>query len=154
MIEKKKIRISRARVSDAQEIRQLENAVWGEEVVNKYDSPGFVRFGYVYIAKHKNKIIGAIVSYRTNKNEVYVCDLVVDSKYRKLGIGEKLYRKLLQSVKGTSVVSFVNPNLAPTLALHKKLGGKVIKRIEDVYGLDGNNSGLESGTRLFMKIRN
>jgi len=151
--EAQKLTISRAKVSDAQAIRKLEHTVWKEEVVNKYDSPMFVRFGYVYTAHYGKKLVGAIIGYKTNKNEIYVCDLVVDGKYRRLKIGEKLYRKLLRAVKGTNVVSFLDPGLTPTNKLHEKLGGKVVARIKDPYNL-AKDKGLESGVRLFVRIKN
>jgi ribosomal protein S18 acetylase RimI-like enzyme len=113
----------------------------------------FVRFGYVYVAKSDKKIVGAIIGYRTNKNEVYVCDLVVDPQYRRLKIGEKLYKKLLSIVKGMDVVSFLDPELGPTFELHKKLGGRIIARIKDPYNLQ-NDKGLETGIRLFVRIKN
>lgn len=146
-----KIKITKAKNSDAQAIRKLEQAVWKEEVVNKYDIPMFVRFGYVYIARHNQDLVGAIISYRTNKDEVYVCDLVVDSKYRGLSIAEKLYRKLLQSVKGKNVVSFLDPDRIPTIKLHEKLGAKIVSKVENAYGLD---KGLETGVRFFVRIKN
>lgn len=143
-----KIKIQKAQISESQTIRKLEEKVWGEEVTNKYDVPMFVRFGYVYVAKDGNKVVGAIVSYRTNKNEVYVCDLVVDPKYRRQKIGDRLYRKLLASVKGMNVVSFLDPNLGPTFELHKKLGGRVIKEIKNPYDLNRRD------VRLFIRLRN
>lgn len=149
----KQIKFVKAEVSESQLIRELEEKVWGEEVTNKYDMPMFVRFGYVYVAKIENKIIGAIVSYKTNKNEVYVCDLVVDSKYRRQKIGEKLYKKLLSSVKGMNIVSFLDPGLSPTFELHKKLGGKIVDKISNPYDLK-KDKGLETGIRLFVRIKN
>jgi len=146
-----KIKIMKAQAGDSQEIRELENAVWKEEVVNKYDIPMFVRFGYVYVAKHGSTLAGAIVSFRTNKNEVYVCDLVVNPKYRRLHIGEKLYKKLLGVTKGKNIVSFLDPENIPTLELHKKLGAKVIKKVKNAYDL---NRGIETGVRLFIRIKN
>ncbi len=146
-----KLKITKAQTSDAQIIRELETLVWGEEVVNKYDIPMFIYFGYVYVAKIGNKIIGAIVSYKTNKNEIYVCDLVVHPNSQGMGIGEKLYKKLLQAVKGTNIVSFLDPELVPTLNLHKKLGAKVVARIKNPYDLD---KGLETGVRLLVRIKN
>jgi len=146
-----KIQISKASTSDAQTIRALETLVWKEEVTNKYDVPMFVRFGYVYVAKAGNKIVGAIVAYRTNKNEIYVCDIVVHPKYQGTKIGERLFKKLLQAVKGMNVVSFLDPSLMPTFNLHKTLGGKVVAKIENPYGLD---KGLEGGTRLLVRIKN
>lgn len=141
----------KAEIADAQAIRKLEHKVWKEEVVNKYDIPMFVRFGYVYVAKYGSALAGAIISYRTNKNEVYVCDLAVEPKYRRLHIGEKLYKKLLQSTRGMNVVSFLDPKNIPTLELHKKLGAKVVSKIKNAYDL---NKGIETGVRLFVRIKN
>jgi ribosomal protein S18 acetylase RimI-like enzyme len=147
----KKIVITKAKVSDAQAIRLLEGLVWKEEVVNKYDIPMFVRFGYVFVAKQGKKLVGAIVSFRTNTDQVFVSDLVVDPKYRRMKIAEKLYRKLLHTVKGKDVVSFLDPKLSPTMDLNKKMGAKVIKKVSDAYNL---NKGLETGVRLFIKVSN
>lgn len=152
-MKKEKPKISKANVTDAQMIRKLEEKVWKEEVTNKYDIPMFVRFGYVYTAKVNSTIVGAIVAYRTNKDEVYVCDLVVDPKYRRLKIGEKLYRRLMSSVKGKNIVSFLDPELGPTQQLHKKLGGKIAAKIKDPYNLE-KDKGLETGYRLFVRIKN
>ncbi|MEN9338630.1 MAG: Acetyltransferase family, partial [Candidatus Parcubacteria bacterium] len=117
-----KIKIVRAKISDAQEIRELETKVWKEEVTNNYDIPMFVRFGYVFIAKEREKKIGAIISYKTNKNEVYISDLVVDPKYRRQGIARQLRERLFKEVKGMNVVSFLDPKNIPTIELNKKMG--------------------------------
>ncbi len=148
-----KVRITKAKVTDAQAIRKLEEKVWGEEVVNKYDIPMFVRFGYVYIAKVGTILVGAIISYKTNKDEIYVCDLVVDARYRRLKIGEKLYQRLLSSVRGTNIVSFLDPQLDPTKRLHEKLGGKIVAKVKDPYDLK-RDKGLETGYRLLVRIKN
>jgi GNAT superfamily N-acetyltransferase len=148
-----KIKISKAEVTDAQSIRKLEEKVWNEEVTNKYDIPMFVRFGYVFVAKSNDKLVGAIISYTTNKNEIYVCDLVVDPKYRRLKIAEKLYQKLLNTVKGKNIVSFLDPELGPTRKLHEKLGGKIVSKTKDPYNLK-RDKGLETGYRLFVRIKN
>ncbi len=149
-----KIFIKKAKVSDAQNIRLLEQKVWNEEVVNKYDIPMFVRFGYVYVATYQNKLVGAIISYRTNTDEVYVCDLVVDKKYRGQKIAERLYRALLKATKGKNIVSFLDPELIPTMKLHEKLGARVVKKVTDAYDLDSEKSNLEKGKRLFVRILN
>ncbi len=147
------IKITKAKISDAQAIRKLEHKVWKEEVVNKYDIPMFVRFGYVFIAKCENNIVGAIVSYKTNKDEVYICDLVVDPKYRNLKIGEKLRIKLFKEVKGMNVVSFLDPKNTPIINLNKKMGAKIVAKIKDVYGLEDTATN-ESSTRLFVRTKN
>jgi predicted N-acetyltransferase YhbS len=94
-----KIIIIEAKVKEAQEIRKLEEKVWGEDVVNKYDIPMFVRFGYVFVAKDKGKIIGAICSYFTKVGELYVCDWVVDKNYQGKKIGTDLYKALIKKSK-------------------------------------------------------
>jgi ribosomal protein S18 acetylase RimI-like enzyme len=146
-----KIKISKAEAMDAQEIRKLEHLVWGEEVTNQYDSPMFIRFGYVFTAKEGKKLVGALVAFATNKNEVFVSDIVVHPSYQGKKIGESLYRKPLQSVKGKNVVSFLDPDLVPTLNLHKKLGGKIVARIKNAYDL---KEGLETGVRYMVRIKN
>jgi ribosomal protein S18 acetylase RimI-like enzyme len=145
------ITITKALTTDAQNIRKLEELVWQEEVTNKYDAPMLVRFGYVYVAWNEKILVGAIVAFKTNKNEIYVSDVVVHPKYQGMKIGERLYRKLLQATKGTDVVSFLDPELIPTLNLHKKLGGKIVSKVVNPYDL---NKGLETGTRLFVRIAN
>lgn len=138
------IKITKAKTSDSQQIKKLEDKIWDEEVVNKYDIPMFVSFGYVFVAKDKDKIIGAIVAYPTKQNEVYVCDWVVDKKYRKMKIGEKLYKKLIKSVGKRSVVSFVETNNAPSIKAHQKFGFKIVKKIKNSYDLN-------EGYRFFMR---
>lgn len=150
---KELVKIDKAKVSDAQSIRMLEEKVWEEEVVNKYDIPMFVRFGYVFVARAGKMLVGAIIAYRTNKNEVYVCDLVVDPKFRRLKIGEKLYRRLLQATKSMDIVSFLDPALVATRKLHKKLGARVVGRIKNPYDLE-KDRGLKTGVRLLVRIKN
>lgn len=146
-----KIKIAKAEPSDAQEIRNLETLVWKEEVTNQYDSPMLIRFGYVFTAKEGKKLVGAIIAFRTNKNEVFVSDIVVHPSYQGKKIGEKLYKKLLQNVRGMNIVSFLDPDLIPTLNLHKKLGGKIVARVKNAYDL---KKGLETGIRLLVRIKN
>lgn len=137
--------------ADAQSIRSLETLVWKETVTSSYDLPMFIRFGYVYVAKASTKPVGAIIAFKTNKNEVYVADIFVHPKYQGMKIGEKLYRRLLHDVKGTNIVSFLNPKLTPTINLHKKLGAKTVAK---VFNPCGTNKGLEAGMRLFVRIKN
>ncbi len=138
--------IEKAATADAQKIRALEKRVWSEEVVNKYDEPMFVRFGYVYVAKDNEKVVGAIVAYPTRDNEVYVCDWVVDKKYRGQGIGMKLYKRLLKVIKGKPVVSFINPNHKASLAAHQKLGFSIVNKVRNPYG-------LKEGNRIFVRLK-
>lgn len=144
------VKIVKAKVSDAQEIRRLETRVWGEEVVNKYDAPMFIRFGWCFAAKDKNKIVGAICSYLTKNNEVYVCDWVVDKRFRERSIGVNLYKKLLKAVPGKHIISFIDPKNIASLEAHKKLGFKIDKIMKNVYGL---KHGIEGGERILVRLK-
>lgn len=145
-----KIRILKAKIDDAQQIRVLETRVWGEECTNKYDIPMYIRFGYVYVAKEGERIIGAICSYKTRDGKIYVCDWFVDKNYRGKNIGIKLYKKLIDSVK-LPIVTFLDPDRIPTLKAHEKLGFRVLKKIKNAYGID---KGLEAGERLLVILNN
>lgn len=135
--------ISKAKVSEAQFIRRLEEKIWGEEVVNKYDAPMLVRFGYVYVAKCWKEIVWALVSYQTRENEVYVCDWVVDKKYRGMGIWKRLYERLFCDVKDKNIVTFIDPDNTPSLNAHIKLGFSVSKKVKNAYALN-------EGYRIFV----
>jgi ribosomal protein S18 acetylase RimI-like enzyme len=90
----KKFSIFKAKPKDAAAVRALEALVWEEEVTSKYDTPMFIHFGYVFIAKVGKKVVGAIIAFPTNADDVFVSDIVVHPEYQGQGIGEKLYRKL------------------------------------------------------------
>ncbi len=143
------IRILRAKQSEAQEIRKFENKTWSEEVVNKYDIPMFVRFGWCFVAKDRKKIVGAICSFPTKDNEVYVCDWAVDKAYRGQNIGLKLYERLIREVTGKTIVTFLDPTNIPTLEAHKKLGFRVIGKVRSPYGL---KKGIEGDDRILVRL--
>jgi N-acetylglutamate synthase-like GNAT family acetyltransferase len=145
------IKISRAKVIDAQKIRRLEDKVWGEEVVNKYDEPMFVRFDWCFVAKDKQKIVGAIIAYLTRNSEVFVSDWVVDKPYRGGDIGLSLYKKLIKETRGKNIITLIDPKNKPSLVAHKELGFKVVKTIKNAYGLSG---GLEGGNRILVRLKN
>lgn len=129
-----KISIKRAALTDAQQIRKLEEKVWAHAVTSSYDAAMFVRFGYCFIAKQGTKLVGAIIAFPTRQQEVYVTDVVVAAKQRRSNVGERLYRRLLHTVS-QPVISFVDPANSASLALHSKLGGRVARRVKDPYVL-------------------
>jgi len=142
------IKITKAKVADAQAIRQLETVVWKEEVTNKYDAPIFVRFGWCYVAKSGQKIVAAITSFLANTNEVYVCDWVVAEAYRRKDIGQRLYQTLIKAAGSRDIISLINPKNTASLLAHEKLGFKVVRRVKMAYGL---RDGLEAGNRILVR---
>jgi len=135
-----KIKIIRAKPSNDLEILRLERKVWKEgfnlkDVSGKYDLGSFIRLGLVFVAKDKNKIVGAIISFRTEKGEIFIADWVVDEKYRNLGIGTKLYNKLKSSVKNRSLITFIETRYRDSIKMHKKMGFRIKKKVRDIYGI-------------------
>jgi ribosomal protein S18 acetylase RimI-like enzyme len=143
------IKIVRAKVEDSEELRKLETRIWRERVTNKYDLSDMIRFSYAYIAKDENKTVGGIYGYKTKDGKFYVCDWFVDKRYRKRGIGSKLYKRLIKDIK-LPIVSFLDPNYPPTIKAHKKLGFKILKKVKNAYG---RIKGLEDGYQLLAELR-
>ncbi|MBU5690074.1 MAG: GNAT family N-acetyltransferase [Candidatus Aenigmatarchaeota archaeon] len=129
------IRISKAKISDSQLIRKLERNVWSEDVVSKWDASAFARFGYVYVAKHRGKIIGSIVAFKTKDDEIFVNDWVVHKKYRRKKVGQKLYERLIKDVK-QPIITFLDEKNTFLLKTHLKLGFKFVKRIKGPYNVN------------------
>ena len=147
----KNIRIVNAKIEDSKQIRALETKIWGEECTNKYDIPMYIRFGYVYVAKEKNKVIGVICSYKTKDNKLYVCDWFVDEKYRGRNIGMRLYKRLISNAR-LPIVTFLDPARIPTIKAHEKLGFRLLKKVKNAYGIYNNKR--NSGERLFVMLDN
>jgi hypothetical protein len=79
------ITISKAKIKDTFDIVQLEQVIRKEKnVANIYETAAFIRDGFVFVAKDKNKIVGAIISFLSRRNMVFVTDFVVDPEYRNL----------------------------------------------------------------------
>ena len=128
------IKIVKAKPEESNEIRDFEDTLWEEKhVTSRYDMVSFVTFGYVFLAKDEGKIIGAIIAMKTKNDEIRVTDWIVDEKYRRLGIGTKLYKKLFKETDGLNVITYIKTDNIPSLESHKKLGFKKVKKVRDPY---------------------
>lgn len=137
--------ITRAKINESQEIRRIEDKIWKEKnVTSKYDIANFVRFGYVFVAKEKGKIVGAIIAMRTKDDKIYVNDWFVKENHRGKGTGTMLYNALIKEAKGRKIIVFVMPDNKVSLKAHSKLGFKVVKKV-DAYNLGKTRILLERG---------
>ncbi len=125
----------RAKVKDSVKIIKLEESVWGEKnITTKYEMVASIRFGYSFVAKHKGKIIGAILSIRTYDNKVFVQDWVVDRKYQGCGIGKKLYKRLVKETGNLPIIGYIYKDRKRQIEFYKKIGLKVKTRpVKDPY---------------------
>ncbi|HLC71421.1 MAG TPA: GNAT family N-acetyltransferase [Candidatus Nanoarchaeia archaeon] len=125
--------ITRAKPADSHAIRNLEKEAHGEDVTSRYDAALIARFGYAYIAKENERIIGAITAWQTRNGEVKINDWVVHPEYRRRGIGEKLYLKLILETKGKTILSLVDVTNIASMKAHGKMGFKAMATIQDAY---------------------
>ena len=129
------ITIQRAENSDAAAIHQLETQVYGEEVTNRYDTPMFIRFGYVFVAQDDGKIMGVIQAIKTNRDEIKVNSWFVHPEYQRRGIGRKLYQRLIQETRGHDVVAIVLDDNHLSFQAHRQLGFTVVEQLADPFSL-------------------
>jgi len=128
------IKISKAKPKESQSIRQFEQFVWDEEcITSKYDIVSFVTYGYVFLAKDKDKIVGTIVAIKTKDNEVRILDWIVHEKYRHMGIGTRLYKRLKKEIGKLTMIAYVESDNKASIEGHKKLGFKCTKEITDPF---------------------
>ncbi len=133
------ITITKAVKSDSKSIIKLEERVWEEKnITSIYDIPVFIKYGYTFVARDGNKTIGVIMAIKTKEDNIFVMDWIVDKKYRRKKIGERLYKKLITNIKNNAILSLVDENNIVSINAHKKLGFKIIKKLKDPYYL-GNN---------------
>ena len=141
--------IRKAILSDAGSVRDLETKVWLDEVTSAWDIGTFVRCGYVYVACLDSSIVGAIVAIQHRCAYLYVVGLLVEPTMRRKGIGERLYKRVLHHAHRVSsgrVETHVGISSGASVALHKKLGFRVIRQETDVYGLQEKDE-----ARLLMR---
>ena len=125
--------ISKAKIEDLDDVLRLEQRVWNENTVNnKYDLGTSIRFGHAFVAKHRGKVVGAILAMRTADGSVFVQDWFVDPNHRGKGIGRTLYSKLIESA-AAPIVTLVSPKFSASVAVHKKLGFKPVKLVKNAY---------------------
>ena len=134
------IKIAKAKIGDNKGIRDLEKKIWKEfriddAATNKYDIGSFIRFGYVFVAKVKSKIVGAIIAIRTNNNSIFIIDWIVDKNFREQGIGSALYKDLMRHTKGDSLITLVSQRYKASVKAHKNMGFKLIRMIKDPHGV-------------------
>lgn len=128
------IKISKAKPEESQLIRQFEQFVWNEpSITSPYDIVSFVTYGYVFLAKDRDKIVGTIVAIKTKDNEIRIIDWIVDEPYRHIGIGTKLYKRLRKEIGKLTMIAYVESDNTASIEGHKKLGFKPTKQITDPF---------------------
>ncbi len=124
------IRIQKARVKDFLSIAQLDRKAWRQNRSSKFIPDGehawrlWVEHALVYSAKEERKIMGAILAFPCLSGDFCIHKVFVEPTVRKMKIGTRLFKKLLQDLDRRGVHSFltVDPLNENALALYTKWG--------------------------------
>lgn len=131
------VSIFRAKVFESSGIRKLEQQVFKDKNISgNYKNLDLIRFEYVFVAKEKNKIIGAILAMKTVKEEIYVEDVIIHSKWQHIGIEKKLYETLLAACGNVAIIAFVSIINENSIKLHKELGFKGVKQVKNPFVIE------------------
>ncbi len=130
------VNISRAKWSDSFPIRKLKQQVRKDKATPEKDENIFTRFEYIFVAREKNKVIGAILAIKTVKDEIYIENIIISPKWQHQGIEKRLYETLLAYSGNVPVLAIVNTTNEESIHLLKELGFKGIKKVKNFLGVD------------------
>ena len=117
-------------VSNIDEISNLLEEF--KQNVGNTSNPYLKMLGY-YINK---KIVGVLV-YEDIFNRFEIDYIVVDSKYRRKGIGQKLLVELIK-LNPENITLEVRIDNIPAINLYKKMGFEIVSKRQNYYGnIDG-----------------
>ena len=91
-----------------------------------------------------NKIKGSILYHLLDNNEIYICLLVVEEEFKRMGVATNLIKWLKNEHKYNKIFLHVSKNNTAAINLYKKEYFYVVKDIDKYYTDDGE--GLYSGT--------
>lgn len=93
--------------------------------------------GYCFVAETNDEIIGFLLSHETLPfhGTLYIRHIAIKPDFQGMGIGEILYRKVIDKAKGnnfkkiTTLINLDNPN---SIKMHKKAGFNLKDRKEAI----------------------
>jgi phosphinothricin acetyltransferase len=124
------IRIQKAKERDFLEIAHLDRIAWKQSRNSRFIPDGehawrlWVELALVYCAQKDGRIVGAILAFPGLSGEFCIHKAFVDPSCRKIKIGTRLFKRLLQDLDQRGVHSFltVDPLNENALGLYTKWG--------------------------------
>lgn len=103
---------------------------------NRSAFPSYLEGGLSFVAEEDGEVMGFIFAKMLHhiynaENLIWVENMGVHTYYRRMGIGYKLLREVVNKgaeMGGTVVHSAIQPDNAPSIMLHKKLGFFIDRR--------------------------
>ncbi len=140
-----KIKIRQAKKSDNDNIAKLIikviTEIFGREPTNKDDYEDFMNFyksrdGVIYVAQDNKKIVGSIAIRRENDNSARLRRMYVLKEYRKKGVGEKLFNKVIMFSKKKNykrIILTTYPEMKDAIKFYEKNGFTKFKEDNALY---------------------
>lgn len=119
-----KLKIRKANIKDKSDIKKLSNKFQFEEDRN-WDKIFISKNKEMFVAEENKKIVGFTgAEYFDWNNTIKVIDIFVHPNYRKMGIGSKLLKFLLEKMKKTKYRCVISeaPSLNSVVKLYQKNG--------------------------------
>lgn len=91
---KKSVVIRPYEESDFEDIHQLNQTEGWNNLVDKYENTkqAWGQSNLAFIVKEHNRIIGYVRGLTDGSISLYICELLIDQRYRGFGIGKKLLK--------------------------------------------------------------
>lgn len=84
------------------------------------------------IALDNDKVVWAIIWFKTREDNIFVNDFVVNEEYRGYWIWYKLYSKLLNETK-ENVIAYIDDDYYASIHMHKKLWFILEKKVKSAF---------------------
>jgi len=131
------IKLRRARKEDLDSIQRIESLSFKNPYPPYYTKALIESLSDVsLVAEVEDKIVGYIFSRIEYGKVGHIITIAVDPEYRRMGIGERLMREVLNILKELgcqSVYLEVRISNEPAINLYKKLGFVIKKRVPKYY---------------------
>lgn len=96
--------LGKAQVEDFLGIADLDRRAWSDSRFGERIPDGehvwrvWIAGAYVYVARDGSQVVGAIVAFPTRQGTLFVHKVMVDERYRRRGIGTRLFDLLLEDI--------------------------------------------------------
>jgi len=143
------VKLRRARKEDLSRIQRIESLSFRNPYPPYYTKALIESLSDVsLVSEVEGRIVGYIFARVEYGNIGHIITIAVDPEYRRMGIGEKLMRAVLNILKELGCVSVyleVRVSNKPAINLYKKLGFVVKRRVPRYYK-DGEDAFLMDRT--------
>jgi ribosomal protein S18 acetylase RimI-like enzyme len=145
-----------ARHADFVGIADLDRHAWKEGRFAERIPDGehvwrvWIAGAYVYVARDGEQVVGAIVAFPTRQGTLFVHKVMVDERYRRRGIGSRLFDLLLEEIDASvhaACVLTVDPAHEASVKRYERIGFTERQYVAGYYRDDEDRCALTRPAR-------